>query len=383
MAGGRLGTARYDAIITDRANRKIWQSENMSMQDLSWEREYCETTSCVMTLTASAYVANQIEPWVHKLTVYRDDEMVWHGIIRQVRATSLVLILTAYDASVYFGYRRVGQPRHYFNRDAVTVAQDLVVDSFGLDDPLEVLDGLVVEQSYLWMTMELPVATQLVKDPMDDLVKQGFAWTVSAGRMILGPNPALHTTSQLTDDHWTAEVEVIKEGADCINDVLVLGKGVRGYWADRATQVGVLQGIEKADSLVHADDCVAQAKRSVLEAQYPPRQLHLPSSARLLANAPVEINELIPGVRVPVSSKQTGITVGSTMVIKKVSVKVDDKGENVSITLMEPPSTQNTSLLPPQTQEDYNSPYDQERRDKEQTQTAADGATTDTGVGPA
>lgn len=380
---GRLGTARYDAVITDRAGRKLWQSGNMSMQSVTWEREYCETTSATIELTANPYVANQVEPWVHKLTIYRDDDMVWHGIVRQVRASSLLLKITAYDASVYFGYRRVGQPRHYFNRDAVTVAQDLVIDSFGLDDPLEVLDGLVVENSYLWMTMDLAVATTLVKDPMEDLVKQGFAWTVSAGRMILGPNPAKYTTAQITDDHWTADVEVVKEGADCINDVLVLGKGVRGYWADRSTQVGVLQGIEKADSLVHEEDCVAQAKRSVMEAQYPPRQIVLPSSARLLANAPVSINELIPGVRVPISSNQTGITIGSTMVIKKIAVTVDEKGENVGMTLMEPPSTQNTSLLPPPAQEDYNSPYDQEKRDKEQTSTAAQGADADTGVGPA
>ncbi|WNM68784.1 minor tail protein [Gordonia phage Soos] len=380
---GRLGTARYDAVITDRAGRKLWQSGNMSMQSVSWEREYCETTSATVELTANPYVANQVEPWVHKLSIYRGDELVWHGIVRQVRASSSFLKVTAYDASVYFDYRRVGQPRHYFNRDAVTVAQDLVIDSFGLDDPLEVLDGLVIENSYLWMTMDLAVATTLVKDPMGDLVKQGFAWTVSAGRMILGPAPALHTTAQITDDHWSADVEVVKEGADCVNDVLVLGKGVRGYWADRATQVGVLQSIEKADSLVHEEDCVSQAKRSVLEAQYPPRQIVLPSSARLLPNAPVEINELIPGVRVPISSRQTGITVGSTMVIKKVTVSVDEKGENVSMTLMEPPSTQNTSLLPPPAKEDYNSPYDQERRDKEQTQTAAEGADADTGVGPA
>lgn len=383
MANGRLGTEIYDAVVTDRAGRKVWQSGNNSMNKVTWGREYCETSVATVTLTANPYVANQVEPWVHKLTIYRGDELVWHGIIRQVRASASVLQLTAYDGSVYFGYRRIGQSRHYFNRDAVTVAQDLVVDSFGVDDPLEVLDGLVVEQSYLWMTMDLTAATTLVDASMDELVKQGFAWTVSAGRMILGPLPAQHTTSQLTDDHWSADVEVVKEGAECLTDVLVLGKGVYGFWSDRTTQVGTLQGVQKADSLVHEEDCQNMAKRAVSEALYPPRLVSLPGAARLLPSAPVEINELVPGVRVPVSSNQTGITVGSTMALKKVDVTVDSKGENVSITLMEPPSNQNASLLPPPGQEDYNSPYDQEKRDKEQTQTAATGAKADTGVGPA
>lgn len=380
-----LGTSLYDVILTDKAGRPVWQSNDRSLQEVEWTREYCEPSKATATFTAPRHVAEALEPWMHKMSVYRQDGdvLVWHGIVRQVRATRRQLVVTAFDGAVYFGKRRVAQPRKYLNRDASQVARDVIQDALGADDPLEVASTLVAGESWLWQTIEVPVATKMVSDIIGDLADSGLAWTVSAGRMILGPLPAEHTTLQFTDNHWTAEIEVIKEGADCLTDVMVVGKGVRGYFADGDSVVGRLQTVDKQDGAVREDECIAAARRIVEEFKYPPRTISLPSDARLSPSAPVDINELIPGIHIPVSSNQTGIVVGSTLALESVKVKADQSGEQVSVTLMEIPSSSDMSLLPPAVEEDYSSPYDQERRAKEQAETERQAKQTDTGVGPA
>lgn len=380
-----LGTSGYAVVITDRVGRVLWQSTDRSLEQVEWRREYCETSACTVNFTARPHVVDALEPWVHLVNVYRmdGDVLCWRGVVRQVKASRAGVQVTAYDGSVYWGKRRVSQKRDYRNRDAAQVARDVVQDGMGMDDPLEMASTLVAGDSLLWQTVTIPVATRLVQDVMDDLTGDGLAWTVSAGRLILGPVPAQHTTLQITDDHWTADVVVVKEGADTLTDVMLTGKGARGYWADHDTPVGWLQATEKADGLVREDECVAAARRMVEEAKYPPRRVMLDGDARLLPGAPVDINELIPGVLMPVSSNQTGVTVGSTLALQSVQVIADSSGEAVQVELMEVPSNTNASLLPPPVEEDYSSPYDQERRAKEQAEGADGGATEDTGVGPA
>lgn len=378
----RLGAKSHSIVIAERSGRVVFQSTEHNLDSVSWSREYCNTTSAAASFTTTPYVANAIEPWVHTMAVYRGDDLVWFGIVVKVRAKANLLEVTAKDGSAYWAKRRTGQKRTYRNRDAAAIAQDVINDAIALDDPLQQVDGLVMVNSLIWMTMEVPGALKLVKDIMDDLEKQGLAWTFSAGRLIVGPLPAQHTCNQITDEHWSADIEVVKEGGDVVTDCLTVGKGVYGFYADRNQPTGVLQTINKADSLVRAEECDNESRRVVAEALYAPRQIIVPSGADLLPSAPVTIDELVPGVLVPISSRQTGITVGSTMALREVKVTANDKGESVGITLMEVPSNTNASLLPPKIEEDYSSPYDQERRAKEMVETDKTPTADETGPEP-
>lgn len=379
-----LGAKTYSIVIAERSGRVLFQSTEYNLDSVKWSREYCNTTSATATFTTIPYIANAIEPWVHTLAVYRGDLLVWFGMVRKVRAKANTLEVTGYDGSVYWGKRRTGQKRTYRNRDAAAIAMDVITDAISRDDPLQQVEAMTMVNSGIWMTVEIPVALKLVKDVMEDLEKQGLAWTFSGGRLILGPLPSTHTCNQLTDEHWSADIEVIKEGGDVVTDCLAIGKGVFGYYADHDQSTGVLQSITKADSMVREEECSNEARRVVEEAKYAPRQVVVPSSSRLLPGAPITMDELVPGVLIPISSRQTGITVGATMALKSVTVTSDSKGENVSISLMEVPSNTDPSLLPQKVEEDYSSPYDREKRDKEQVQTDSTATADDTdGPGPA
>lgn len=367
----RLGTGDYSAMISARNGAIAWQGTDDVFDSLAFERDWCDTSTATIVFPLRGEVGNTIEPWQHQLTLYRNDELVWQGLVVMTTAKNRMLTVQAFDPSVLFDRRRIGQPRQYRNRDASQVMRDLVVDSFGVDDPAQTVDSISVTNSLIWVTTEFKASERMVADEVKDLVGSGLSWTVAAGRLIIGPGPGTYTTQLLTDVHIDADITVTKNGKDTITDVLVKGKGVYGYSADRATPTGTLQAIHKADSLVRAEECVQAGKRIVDESKYPPRTMTFPSGSRLLPDAPIRLDELIPGVLIPVSSDQSGIRVASVMALKSVKVSVDAGKENVSITLMEVPSSTNTSVMPPPVEEDYSSPWDKERRQKEQQSTSA------------
>lgn len=361
--GSLSHTARIDEAGT---GRPIWQSTPQTLYSVGWGREYCETSAAKITINAPRAVREIVEPWRHLLSIYAGEELVWHGPIMRMRARRESVEISASDPSRWWGRRRVAQARHYLNKDASQVARDLVTDAMGADDPSRVVTYMRVENSGVWTTMDLTPATRMVADEMSDLVSAGLVWTVAAGRLLVGPLPSGYQTNILTDDHWDADISVVKDGAEVVTDLLVQGSGVYGYHIDEDRTVGWLQGIQSADGLVRAEECEQLARRRVEEAKYPPRRMEFDGGGRLLPSAPVSISELVPGVLIPVSSSQTGVTVSSVMALRSVSVEEDADGDRVQITLMERPAALDPLLAPKMVTEDYNSPYDREKRDKEQ-----------------
>ena len=168
-------------------------------------------------------------------------------------------------------------------------------------------------ESRIWVTSHYVAGESMVSDAVADFVEQGLAWTVSAGRLLIGPVGARRSTAQITDRDFDGELAVEKDGTDMVTDALVVGKGVTGIYTAGATPYGMLQTIEKDDGAVREYECEQAAKLLVEDLQQAPRRIEVSGSSRLLPTAPIAIEELIPGVRVPVASNQTGITVGSTM----------------------------------------------------------------------
>lgn len=363
----RLGHLAHSVRIDEaRTGRPVWQSTPQTLHTVSYDRQFCDLSTAKLTFNAPSHILNQLEPWMHLVSIYEGNDLVWHGPMYRLKASRAGAELTAHDPSVWWPRRRVAQGRSYLNIDASQVARDLVTDAMGFDDPSGVVTFMRVEASGVWVTTELQPGLRMVSDEMNTLESAGLTWTVAAGRVLIGPVASSFTTHTLTDDHWDADISVVKDGAEVVTDMLVTGKGVYGYYIDPTREVGLLQGIEKADSLVRTGECESLAQRRVVEAKYPPRRLEVGGSSRLLPSAPVALHELVPGVLVPIQSKQAGITMSSVMMLRSVSVEETGSGESVSITLMERPSATVPELMPPLVPEDYSSPYDRDKRDKEQ-----------------
>lgn len=369
--GAGITSVRIDEARTGRA---IWQSGGRNASRIDWERSLNETAQAVIEFQASGSVANLLEPWLNTVSIFRNEELVWYGIVYRVEAKAGGFVkVVAKDPSIYFDYRRVAQARRYRNADASLVFSDIVTDAMGFDDPLAVCSYLVSSDSGVWITKEIQPAVRMLRDEVNDLVAAGLNWTYPIGRLLAGMISKGYQTQLLQDRDFSDSLTVIKDGAEVATDVLVQGKGVYGYYIDEARQLGYLQSIIKADSLVRVAECKDLGRKRVLEAHYAPRRIGDNGSMTLLPGAPVAINELLPGVLIPVSSARAGVLVNSTMMLKSVAASVSAGVEAVSITLCEVASSFNRELWSKKVEEEDGAPYDMERASKERVEPRPDG----------
>lgn len=356
-----LGTEDYAVAVTDwAAGRLVWQSDERSIISAAWGRERSEMSKAECRAVVPPHIADRVEPWMHTLTIYRGGRVVWHGVIVRVTATAGVLDIEASDGSVFFARRRVPIGRTWAQHDATQVMRTMVEDACGFADAAGLVEGMATMESRVWVTAGWTPAECMLVDVVDELVDQGLVWTVAAGRLLVGPIGATHTSAPLSDRDFGGELSVVKDGGQVVTDVHVQGKGVWGQHMAEASPLGLVQAIEKADGVVHEDEARQVAERIVAESSVTPRRLVVPSGARLLPTAPISVEELVPGARVPVSSSQTGVTVAAVMAVKEVSVSVDDDGEDVKVTLSETHVTDRVTDMPDPGLIDMRSPYEKE-----------------------
>lgn len=354
-----LGTPRWGASLTEPSGRVIWQAGEEGMTNWSFTRELCDVSEADIVLPADPALANRVEPWLHALTIYADLEPVWHGVVMRVSSSAGQLKIAASDGAAFFKRRRLPSGRTWDQADASQVMTQVVTDGMGASDPLNVVNHMHAVDSRVWVVVDESANTVLIDAVISDLSDAGLEWTFFAGALLIGPVASGVTLPTLTDAHLGGAVEVTKEGKDVVTDVVVTGDGV---WAQRAIPDDriVVQSIEKGDKLVTADECATLADSILEERGVAPVSVTVADGA-LLPTAPVTINELVPGVRVPVSSSQTGITVGSLQMIEKVSVEAGA----VKVSLGTPSvSVESRDKFPPAATMDHQSPWVHEQSSK-------------------
>lgn len=355
-----LGAGDYGVTLTEWSGRILWQSTDTKLNKLSFSRELSEVSQASLEVQMPEDIANLIEPWVYRLSIYRNDVLVWHGAVTKVRSVGRSVRLEAADGAVMFDRRRIPLNRTWRQHDATQAMTTMVEDGLGYLDPVDLVDNLIAYESRIWVTSHYVAGEAMVADAVSDFVDQGLVWTVAAGRLLIGPVGARRSTAQITDRDFDGEVAIIKDGTEMVTDALVVGKGVNAIYTAGPTPYGMLQTIEKDDGAVREYECEQAAKRLVEDLRQAPRSIEVSGASRLLPSAPISIEELIPGVRVPVASNQTGITVGSTMQLTKLDVDVSDSGEAVKITLEETSVVDEPSELPDPAEMDWRSPYERE-----------------------
>ena len=380
-----LGLGDYAVTLSERNGRILWQSRVSTLSSVAWGREKNEVSKATISTVMPAEITHLLEPWIHLLTIERDGDLVWEGIVVRIESRKNFVTIDASDAAFMFSRRRVPHGRVWRQHDASQVMRTHVEDALGYKDPTNIVENIVERPSRLWVTAAYDAAECMIDEVVDDLVGQGLSWCVSAGRLLIGPVASEYTTAQLSDAHLDAEMTVVKDGSEVVTDALVVGKGVWGQYVDSLSPLGLIQAIESADGAVRSAECSMQAKRLVDDASVTPRRLTIPSGSRLLPDAPVSLSELIPGVQVPVSSRQTGVLMSSLMQLTSLSVTADSGGENIQITLEETTVTGDVPSLPDPADLDWRSPYEREIAGQQGTNTgsATQHSEDDVGIPPA
>lgn len=318
----KLGTPRWGATIAEPSGRIIWQSGESDMTDWSFSRELCDVSDAMIRLPVNPKLAKRVEPWLHTLTFWAGTEPAWHGIIMNVRSSSTALVIRASDGAAFFKRRRIPSGRTWDQADAAQVMSQMVVDAMSPSDPLHIADYIHALDSRIWVVVDETANSILVDDVIGDLTDAGLEWTFTGGALLIGPVMSRIRTATLTDAHLGPGVEIEKDGKNVITDALVVGEGV---WAQRAIPDDriVVQTIIKGQKLVTEQECAVRAESVLTEQGVSPVSVEV-SESSLSPSSPISLEELVPGVIIPISSSQTGITVGVDMRLERVSVDSGD-----------------------------------------------------------
>lgn len=259
-----------------------------------WRRESTETSGATLEVFTEGdpQLMEELRQWVHWLTIWHDDTPVWTGPIWSIRLTRARTTITARDASIFMWRTRVPITRTFADTAPARIADPLwrsMLQLHGIRTTPVVLPG-VAESTF---TISAQADSKFLYQLMDEIVRVGLVWTVVAGRPVLGTFPR-EAVAELYECDFMVELERLRDGSTIYNDVRVQSQN------SAATAVVPLAGLH-LQNLLSMDDLrgASNTQRAALHnAQDSARlrdDLVIPSGASLHPQAPVTLEDLIPG----------------------------------------------------------------------------------------
>lgn len=259
-----------------------------------WGREAREVSTCSIDIATEGApeLVEELRQWVHWITVWHDDVAVWTGPIQSIRITRAVTSVAARDPATFMWRTRVPITRTFTDTSPVMIA-DTLWRSMNELHGLRATPALIPGPTDDPFTITAVADARMLHQLMDDLVKVGLVWTVVAGRPILGRFPRDPVT-ELHECDFLVQLERRRDGTQTFNDVRVQGQN----WAQTAKVelAGLnLQNIVALDDLYGSSNIQRAAARYARESATLRDELVVPGSASLHPQAPVTMDDLIPG----------------------------------------------------------------------------------------
>lgn len=349
MAGPLGANPEYVALITDRCNKATLAE--VKFEQLTWGRVLDDVSEAKLTVPAGQCdKLGDVRAWRHELHVIRNNDEVWCGPVVTPVPCRSGMTLVAQDPFGWLGVRVVHNTLCYSTdcggapAPGVLLAQRIVRDALEPDDPclLEWVQaigaGTPQERTYLANSGYSLAALQ-------DLAKGGCDFTAIGRRMILMQEGyELAQLPMLTCDHFAGDVCTSDDGFGAASRAVVTGKAADGTTVVTGTAGGVDDYLGLVEVLLN-DDSVRTAAAATTQAQgllspIAPLLVQPPQGSGLTPDAPVGINDLVPGVMVGVTLSCTGRDATANLRLTKLDVTVDASGETVQ------PLLQPTTVTP-------------------------------------
>jgi hypothetical protein len=310
---------------------------------VEWSRAADETSEASVEFAVPECCAQlgQAEPWCHDVSIYRDADLVWQGPLLQPVFEGSTVTLYARDVTAWLDWRTIHAALDFTAsglgaQDLVDIAEAVIADALSVDDPNvlpylhTIPSGITGERSYA------PDSTH-AGDELRELARTGVDFTAIGRRIILsGGGTTLGRLATLHDEHFAGPLRIIKDGLAALTRAVLIGEGVTAS-SGGAGECGLLERVFKEDSVLDVVSAQAEANARAAGGYPTPVFLEVPDNARLTPDAPVSINQLVPGVLVPVASTQTCLEVATVLRLTKLSVSyTPGDGETVGVTLAPP-----------------------------------------------
>lgn len=336
---GVLGCAgRYTARLFDRYGRA--SHFGLDCSSVEWERLLDDTSSARVVVPlggpACCRELERARTWCNDLTIFRDETLVWQGPVVELIHDQEQTTIEARDVTQWL-FRRVVRELIDFSSggaaDLSVIAEALVRHGFGQDDP-NVLPWLHVVQAGVMGERRYMPESGYVLDHLRELARNGIDFTALGHRILITGEKPLDRLPGLSDDHFLDGLRVREAGLDAITSAIVLGRGVRGE-AGGTGGCGLLEYLAVEDSILDGPSAQSAAEALVDGGDPAPLVLEVPEGSQLAPDAPVGINELVPGVEAQVTSTRTCRRVAAMLRLTAVKVTWSgdsEDGEQVGVT---------------------------------------------------
>lgn len=339
----RLGcNPQYEVVITYRGNGPTLGS--FEPESLTWSRVRDDFSEARVQFPGTCCgKLDQVRSWAHEMHIVRDGEEVWVGpVFIDANCRSGVTII-ARDMWWWL-YKRVIHSDHVsVSQGAVSIAQDLIIDGFAPDDP-DVLTYLTTYGTGILGGREYKANSKRVLDALRDLAKGSIDFTSIGRRLLVMPQGyKLGQLPLLTCEHFQGDVCATDDGSGAATravftnsqtasggDITVLGEagGVDPYF-------GLVEELVSDSTITSAATATDAARAMVAKGNPPPLLVQPPDGSALSGDTPICINDLIPGMTVPVLLDCTCRTVSQDMRLSRLNVAWNENGETVA-PLLEP-----------------------------------------------
>lgn len=354
------GCEIHTAFVYDRGGmRRLAQITEMTQ--LSWERTADDISFCDITVAnpgpACADVLASMEPGRHEIVVFRGAQRVWEGPLTLMTYGRDSVEIQARDV-LHYAYR-IAQSVAYDNRypNIATVIDrsylELVTELSrreSEDPPINVVPYITkITRADDARTSRSTIAYQkTVFDDVDDMAANSGMDYVVVGRSIVlhDTNTALGKTATLTENDIIGDIKVTLYGMEMATFAVVTGAdgafgtsgGTDAYYG-RVEVVDDAYDEEAGTDKPTQDELNSQAKRNLAGRLPTPVEVRVPDGSRLNPSSPLTIDDLVPGVAVPLRATLTARQFSQMQKLRKLRVVEDGTGEQVQITMVPAPAT--------------------------------------------
>jgi hypothetical protein len=354
------GCEIHTAFVYDRGGRqRIAQITGMTQ--LSWERVADDVSFCdIVVVNPSAKCASvleSMEPGRHEIVVFRGSTRVWEGPLTLMTYTRDEVRIQARDV-MHYAYR-LAQSRDYDNRYpnvTTCIARSLLELTTELGrresevPPINVVPYLraITRTDDARTTRYTTIYQKTIFDDIDDMAaNSGMDYTVVGRSIVLhDTNTVLGRTATLTEKDIIGDIVVTMYGMEMATFAVVTGAdGAYGQSGGTDPYYGRVEIVDDAYDEEEGSDkpsqseLNSQAQRNLSGRVPTPVEVRVPDGSRISPASPMTIDDLIPGVAVPLRATLTARTFSQMQKLRKVRIFEDGDGEQIQITLVPAPAT--------------------------------------------
>lgn len=359
-----LGCGEGRALVTDRCGeRSIVELEGIT--DLRWQRIIDDSSEAQVTVaiggdanTACCQALGDIRSWAHALQVLREDELVWEGPIVDIDYRYDQVTITARDVTAWLDVRTTHNPIDYTADsgtgpvDLSVIAQAIISSALSPDDPC-ILPYLTIVPTGVLGEKELDPDEEIAGDVLRELARAGLDYTAIGRRILIGPDiNGIFTASgqafvHLVDEHFTAFPRILEAGTEAATRWIVKGDGdVKASAGGTDPYYGLIEQIATEDQIEHPLLAFVAARSRLESSNPPPVYADLTGGSGLVPEAPVCINDLIPGRLVDLTTRRLCRELTQSMRLVGVNVRYPGGGTEAVNIILAPPGTLGSQRQP-------------------------------------